>query len=308
MLFALIFSASAVSSAVALTIFEEDFESGDISNWITYQSGFKVVDFQGNKVLSSGGGSHTAFIEGDDWTDYTVEGDLYLYNGSYWAYAFGLAFRATHNGSLGSVNSYNFQLRPYAFQIEQWDTGRWTYLASKSSSFSKPNTWYHFKVVCEGANIKAYIDDVLIFDVTDTSNIHLNGGVGMRLWNAGAYLDNVKVTVPGIDICEELAAITDQINGLPDSAFKNNNGKLKKAFENKLAEVCTSVQYAQDATDEDIKAQFIKDALKKLNKDILAKMDGSAGGSSKNDWIVDEETQSQLYQRIMLVVGAIEEL
>jgi hypothetical protein len=54
-------------------------------------------------------------------------------------------------------------------------------------------TWYSFKVEVSGTSIKAYIDNVLKFDITDTTYATGTGGVWMETQNLGAF-DNVLVT------------------------------------------------------------------------------------------------------------------
>ena len=58
----------------------------------------------------------------------------------------------------------------------------------------KTDSEYKFKVVCEGANIKVYINDELLIDYTDADPF-LNGAVGMRITGATAKYDNIKVTL-----------------------------------------------------------------------------------------------------------------
>jgi hypothetical protein len=54
-------------------------------------------------------------------------------------------------------------------------------------------TWYSFKVEVSGSSIKAYVDNVLKFDITDTTYASGTGGVWMETQNLGAF-DNVLVT------------------------------------------------------------------------------------------------------------------
>jgi hypothetical protein len=282
------------NNSSAAVLFQEDFESGNISKWIQYDTDFTVQNFNGNNVLS-GAGSGVAYISAPDWTDYTVEADLYLWDGNYWAYAFGLLFRAEGEGSFSGMNAYMLQLRPYEFEIEKWTKGNgWSYVATGSGVNTQPGKWYHFKVSCEGARIKAYVDDVLVVDLTDSSPI-LSGGVGMRIWGAGAYLDNVKVTVPDVDVYTKISQIKEQILALPAEAFDNNAPNRKDALCSKLEEVSNLVR-----------SNYLKDARNKLSNDIMAKMDGAQGGFPGNDWIVDAASQRQIYLNLLVVLKTIE--
>ncbi len=280
--------------SMAAVLFQENFETGNISKWIQYDTDFTVQNFNGNNVLS-GGGSGVAYVNAPDWTDYTVEADLYLWDGSYPAYAFGLLFRAEGEETFSGMNAYMLQLRPYEYEIEKWTIGNgWSYIATGSGVNAQPGKWYHFKVECAGARIKAYIDDVLLVDLTDSSPI-LSGGVGMRIWGAGAYLDNIKVSVPDVDVFERIAQIKQQILTLPAEAFVNNASSRKDALCSKLDEVSNLVQ-----------SNNFKDAENKLSNDIMAKMDGSQGGFPGNDWITDVKSQRQIYLNLLVVLKTIE--
>ena len=65
-------------------------------------------------------------------------------------------------------------------------------VAGVKLSFSQ-NATYRMKVVCEGANIKVYLDGTLYLDYTD-SDPFLQGMVGMRTHRCAAVFDNFAVT------------------------------------------------------------------------------------------------------------------
>ncbi len=55
------------------------------------------------------------------------------------------------------------------------------------------DTTYNFKVVCEGANIKLYLNNELVLDYTD-KDPYLSGSFGMRITNGSAVYGNIKVS------------------------------------------------------------------------------------------------------------------
>lgn len=65
-------------------------------------------------------------------------------------------------------------------------------LKSAKGSF-KAGTTYTMKVVCQGANIKVYVDDQLYIDYTD-DNAYMQGMVGVRTHQCAATYDNLKVS------------------------------------------------------------------------------------------------------------------
>lgn len=81
------------------------------------------------------------------------------------------------------------------------------------------------------------------------------------------------------------------INALPPSSFKNRN--MSKPLTNKIAAVISLIEQGNYA-----------EALDKLNRDILPKMDGcaKAGAPDKNDWITDCDAQEEVYPSLVEVV------
>ena len=60
----------------------------------------------------------------------------------------------------------------------------------------QPGQWYDLKLVCEGKNIKGYVDDVLVVDVTDeeATDAQVTGAPGLRADKMDAWFDNFRVT------------------------------------------------------------------------------------------------------------------
>ncbi|HEY3309834.1 MAG TPA: HYR domain-containing protein [Desulfuromonadaceae bacterium] len=184
--------------ASARVVLFENFSSGQLSpSWQTsLMNGgtAAVVDFDGNKVLKMTGAG-VAVIGDLTWTDYTVEGDIYVFDSSYWAYAAGILFRG-NGGDYKNLlaDAYIFQGRPNQLQLEKWtSSGRVPYPFNDYNHPFKPKVWQHFKIVCDGRHFQFYLDDVLTQEFVDT-NAHLAGQVGFRTWAAGAYFDNLLVT------------------------------------------------------------------------------------------------------------------
>jgi parallel beta-helix repeat protein len=73
------------------------------------------------------------------------------------------------------------------------------------------------------------------------------------------------------------------LQDLPEDTFKNNPAQRKNALHNKLLEVQELIENGE-----------YQEAIDKLTHDIMAKMDGDL----KNDWITDEDEQSELCEII----------
>ena len=96
------------------------------------------------------------------------------------------------------------------------------------------------------------------------------------------------------------------IRELDGAAFKNRPDQRKNALCNKLEQVSTYIGYAQDAGDPDVSNLYYFRAIKKLSKDIGAKMDALFGGRKNNDWIVDAEAQASTHPMVHELIEALQ--
>ena len=96
---------------------------------------------------------------------------------------------------------------------------------------------------------------------------------------------------------EAVTVIGNCILDVPKDAFKNNADQRKKAFSNKLNGVVALINEGS-----------LQSAIKKLQKDLRAKMDGSLGGNPKNDWITNPEAQQELCTMIDDMVVCLKEM
>jgi hypothetical protein len=82
---------------------------------------------------------------------------------------------------------------------------------------------------------------------------------------------------------DDIEAIDDYIQDLPDEIFRNNPDQRKNALSEKLNEVLDLIE-----------TERYQEAIDKLQHDIRVKADGSLGGNPKNDWITDPAAQLEL--------------
>ena len=180
-----------------------DFKSDTKTNRIhTDGLGWKV---SGGALVGSSLGKR---VYGDvKWGDYTYEGEI-TFEGK--SISSGILFRTTD----AADSSLDLNGEPSTEQTtkngENWMQGYYLYFTARELVLKKCNyniknlttatykfktdSEYKFKVVCEGANIKVYINDELLIDYTDADPF-LNGAVGMRITGATAKYDNIKVTL-----------------------------------------------------------------------------------------------------------------
>ena len=113
--------------------------------------------------------------------------------------------------------------------------------------------------------------------------------------------DPDNATIVAITAQDELTNILIEtvniINGLPTDLFKNEN--MANTLTNKISAVLTMIEQRQ-----------YRDALDKLENDILKKTDGCAiaGSPDKNDWIRTCESQAAIYGRIMEAINLLKTL
>ena len=183
---------------VSPIIFKDDFSSGNLSNWafVGQPNGvFNKATVNGNNLLAATGSGAASGITVET-DNYSIDADVYVYDGSYGGYAVGIMFGASAlTSSSSSMNAYIFEARgPGYFELEKWTYGAgWQDLGHSGTGLS-PNTWTHLRVEVNGTNVKCYANTTLVFDKTLTG---VQGGAGFRTYTVGAYFDNFIVS--GID-------------------------------------------------------------------------------------------------------------
>ncbi len=105
----------------------------------------------------------------------------------------------------------------------------------------------------------------------------------------------VQVISNRTEAIDAARALESIIAGLSPSAFKNPN--MQNALINKLNAVIASINSGNYA-----------DALGQLQNDILSKTDGCAkvGTPDRNDWIINCESQGQVYPAVMNLVQLVQ--
>lgn len=173
---------------------EDTFDSG-FTGWYygdgpwEIRSGQAYINGYGKRTLSTG----TA-----PWTDYTVQVDLTYMNNQNG----GLLLRAK-NLALGS-NGTSPQagtdfLQGYYITLDRngvvlgKQNYNWTQLKSAPGTYVT-NKKYNLKASIIGADIKVYVDDVLVLEYTDPDPL-ITGRPGLRVHNTEVYFDNFRVTV-----------------------------------------------------------------------------------------------------------------
>lgn len=198
-------------------LFEDDFEDGDLSNnwklWKEYPEDIQEV------ITEDGNNIYRAFGESDlkkesRWRDYTLAGKFKLIQGSGGFFVReGWEYRYEVQLSQNNIQIYMPSLTMGGEHIE---------LSRKTLSVSK-NTWHDFKVEVYGNTIKFYLDDKLIFDITDEENLAEWGGIGLMTRRGEIYFDDITVT--------EVPASTDTITDVLSADSEHTNVVFEDDFE-----------------------------------------------------------------------------
>lgn len=159
------------------------------------------------------------------------------------------------------------------------------------------------------AGYHIYRRDINSSEFTRIGTVTTNSYIDANLnnWDTFYYAITAFDEVPNeSDFSQQAKAVSPQgqtddiaeaIYNLHDNAFKNNAVQRKRTFQNKLLEVKALINNGE-----------FKEAINKLQKDILQKTDGCYGGNPKNDWIIDCNSQGGIYTAIINLVALLKTL
>jgi Tol biopolymer transport system component len=111
----------------------------------------------------------------------------------------------------------------------------------------------------------------------------------------GIGTDNIEIAILSEE--EAITTVDDNIQDLPDDAFKINPDQRKNALSEKLDEVNGLIEAGE-----------YQEAIEKLQNDIRAKADGHVDGNPVNDWITDPDEQQELCMMIDYLIAYLETL
>ena len=178
------------------TLFSDDFEDGVITGW-SKASGDNMAESGGVFTTTGNNTSHYTVDAGSSWADYSFNVDAMANDND----VVGITFRVEDSDSF-YVFQQTFGDGNWNLRLRLYDNGSSSTLASIDNYGSNPGqvnsetTWYNFKVEVSGTNIKAYLDNVLKFDINDAT--FSEGTVGLWLSSSGGTdFDNVLVQSPG---------------------------------------------------------------------------------------------------------------
>ncbi|MHC4216922.1 MAG: right-handed parallel beta-helix repeat-containing protein [Planctomycetota bacterium] len=177
------------------TMFSDAFTDGAILGW-THAAGEDTLSESSGALRATGAttDSHYTVDTGSGWTDYTVTCDIKAHDDDFT----GISFRAQDGN-----NYYRFAQNFGNAGQGQWELSLEKVVAGTPTDLATPidhdglvseEVWYTLKVEVSGTSIKCYFDDVLKFDVTDST--YSDGTVGAWCYSQECRWDNMSVTGP----------------------------------------------------------------------------------------------------------------
>jgi len=220
--------------------FSDDFADSVITNWTMIQ-GIAMVETGGVFQTSTGVDTsmHYTADPGASWADYTYSVDVKSIDDDSSRLTFRVQdlnnyYRFTQK--FGNNSNWDLKLQKV---VAGAGTDLATPISNNGASAGQVNsltTWYTLKVVLSGTSIKAYIDDVLKFDVTDAT--YATGTVGMSaITQTDSEFDNVLVTCTGGCVPAETHHIVSRdsasqvtIQGTATGTFTNFPYTIERAY------------------------------------------------------------------------------
>ncbi len=175
----------------------DDF-SGNNDNWqeLYFLNG-KTVDIENGEYSlnskTSPGHGEKCLIRGYDYTDFTVEVDMKIIEGTSDG---GIIFRSFDN-AIGEncFKGYYAGLNVNRYvELGRANGSEFTSLA-KSDVLVKPGSWYHLKLIVKGPKISVFVGNAIKPAIEVEDSTYENGQVGLRAINSHVHFDNFSVTV-----------------------------------------------------------------------------------------------------------------
>lgn len=182
------------------SVFSDDFEDGDAAGWTTSSGRWAVVDDDGNSVAEQtqfdGNTLRVASVT-DCWSDVVVEARVKVldFGGNSTSYSANVFARYVDSETyyvLGINSGSNGQL----FIGKAVPGGGFTRIATEGGFGFQDNedVWFTLRLEVVGTSLRAYLDDSLELEATDSQIT--SGGIGVGTTHASARFDDVKVTAP----------------------------------------------------------------------------------------------------------------
>jgi hypothetical protein len=228
------------------TMFSDEFTDGVIIGW-THAAGEDTLSESSGalRATSASTDSHYTVNGGSGWTDYTVTCDIKAHDDD----ETGISFRAQDGDNYYRFfqNFGNTGQRQWELLLEKVVAGTPTEIATPidQEGLVSEEVWYTLKVEVSGTSIKCYFDDVLKFDVTDST--YSDGTAGAWCYSQECRWDNMLVTGPDDGIYHILSRDDDTTVTVQKTA---GGARIDDTF--KIERAYHTLQAWEDERDEDL--------------------------------------------------------
>lgn len=185
---------------------------------------------------------------------------------------------------------------------------------------SNNNLWNYTNLSV--ANWSGWLPTIALTNTLNSDPLFVNALAGdFRLQSASPLIDagvNIGLpysgSAPDIGAYEADVSIPEMIEGLAESyqdvplqAYKNVGEQRRHALSNKFRALLEELAAISESMPAAERLAIYQNCLNKLTNDIWAKGDGFYGGNPNNDWIVTQEEQARLYEKVQEIAAAINE-
>lgn len=185
-----------IAMPVCAGTFRNDFSNGNLDGWILVTGNMPIVE-NGELVFSNVGDICHIVMGEKSWSDYTVQADIMLIK---------LVGAVIPQVGLGVRTKLPEKWGWYEFLIAfqgSWkivvnhvfENGAESMQAMLDFNMDM-NRWYNFKMILRKEHIEAYLDDKLIKEFDD--NTEISGRADLIVWGIETHIDNLVVTGPDI--------------------------------------------------------------------------------------------------------------
>jgi hypothetical protein len=162
-------------------VFYDDFSAGNYSFWMKALGNWKVMN--GEFFQTAGTGRAIAVVKNLTLNNYIYSADVKTDTSG----TIGLVFRYKDTN-----NYYCFYQTSGTAALVKYASGRTKYLTSQKYNVFIPGQIYKLTVQAQGSTLKCYVDDVLIFQVNDTT--FSSGKIGLyTYYYSKGFFDNILV-------------------------------------------------------------------------------------------------------------------
>jgi len=188
-------------SVTSWALFYDFDDEKQLDDWKVIQGTWSIIDGELDGKGPQAGQPGVMIVLADqvwkeEWKDYTVEFKAKILDDTEDA---GVVFR----WQIAEPNDRKY----YLYRIDNWPRGfnqkqaeGWVAgnMQGQEKIEIEPDTWYKFKLEVVGSEFNCYLDDKLMFKLSDQKNTYSWGRIGFRMWDSHARYDSLNIIGPGI--------------------------------------------------------------------------------------------------------------